>query len=200
MSHHIQFSTGRSFSLKKEFLQLILLILLILPSVGHGQMIKEKNNKFVEHSGDILAAAIPLSAFATTLFLKDKKGSWQFAESAALNLAATYTIKYAINKPRPDKAGHLAFPSGHTSSAFQGASFIHRRYGFKYSIPAYLLAGYTAFSRIDAEKHDGYDILAGAVVGIGSTLLFTSPFEQKHLELNFASERGEYLLGLNYRF
>lgn len=200
MSHFTQHATDRTISVKRELHQFVLLILLTIPFLSRGQIIEEKNNKFVEHSGDILAAAIPLSAFAATLILKDREGSWQFVEGAALNLAATYAIKYAINKPRPDNGGHQAFPSGHTSSAFQGASFIHRRHGFKYSIPAYLLAGYTAFSRIDAEKHDGYDILAGAVVGIGSTLIFTSPYEQKHMELSLASGPGEYLLGFRYKF
>ncbi|MEH6406047.1 MAG: phosphatase PAP2 family protein [Leeuwenhoekiella sp.] len=177
---------------------LLLFVLLALKFYGQDQV--EPNNKFIEHSGDVLAIAIPVSAFVTTLVLKDKKGSWQFAESAAINLAATYALKYTINKPRQDNNGHQGFPSGHTSTAFQGASFIHRRYGFIYSIPAYALAGFTAFSRLDAEKHDGYDILAGALVGIGSTLLFTSPYEQEHMELSFAKGEGSYLLGFKYKF
>ena len=38
------------------------------------------------------------------------------------------------------------------------AGYIHKRYGFKYSIPAYVLAGYTAASRIDSKKHDILDV------------------------------------------
>lgn len=186
-------------SFKSVLRQCSLFILLTISFLGQAQT-EAPNNKFIEHSGDVLAIAIPLSALATTLILKDGKGSLQFAESAAMNLAATYVLKYAINKPRPDNNGNQGFPSGHTSSAFQGASFIHRRYGLKYGIPAYVLAGFTAFSRLDAEKHDGYDILAGAVVGIGSTLLFTSPYEQKHMELTFTSGERSYLLGFRYRY
>jgi len=48
-----------------------------------------------------------------------------------------------------------ALPSCYTSTTLQSASFNHKHYGFKYSIPAYAIAGFTAFSRIDAQKHDG---------------------------------------------
>lgn len=157
-------------------------------------------NKTIETAGDVLLFAVPAAAFTTTLILKDKKGSWQFTKAFLTNAAVTYGLKVALNKPRPFNNGDNAFPSGHTSTTFQGASFIHRRYGFKYSVPAYLAAGFTAFSRIDAQKHDGWDILAGAVVGIGSTYLFTTPYQQEHMELTMNSTNGNYLLGFIYKF
>jgi len=156
-------------------------------------------NKSIEKAGDIFLIAVPAAAFGTTLVLKDKKGSWQFTKAFLTNAAVTYGLKVALNKPRPHNNGDNAFPSGHTSTTFQGASFIHRRYGFKYSVPAYLAAGFTAFSRIDAERHDGWDILAGAVVGIGSTYIFTTPYQQEHMELTMSSGNGEYLLGFVYK-
>ncbi len=156
-------------------------------------------NKTVETAGDIFLFAVPAATFGTTLLLKDKQGSWQFTKALLTNTAITYGLKIALNKPRPNNNGDNAFPSGHTSTTFQGASFIHRRYGFKYSIPVYLAAGFTAFSRIDAQRHDGWDILAGAVVGIGSTYLFTTPYQQEHMELTMSSGNGEYLLGFVYK-
>jgi membrane-associated phospholipid phosphatase len=156
-------------------------------------------NKTIETAGDVFLFAIPAVTFGTTLILKDKKGSWQFTKAFLINAAVTYGLKVALNKPRPHNNGDNAFPSGHTSITFQGASFIHRRYGFKYSIPLYLAAGFTAFSRIDAQRHDGWDILAGAVVGIGSTYLFTTPYQQEHMELTMSSGNGKYLLGFIYK-
>ena len=156
-------------------------------------------NKTIQTAGDVLLFAVPAAAFTTTLILKDKKGSWQFTKAFLTNAAVTYGLKVALNKPRPHNNGDNAFPSGHTSVTFQGASFIHRRYGFKYSIPLYLAAGFTAFSRLDAQKHDGWDILAGAVVGIGSTYLFTTPYQQEHMELTMSSGNGNYLLGFIYK-
>ncbi len=96
--------------------------------------------------------------------------------------------------------GERAFPSGHTSTAFQSASFIQKRYGWEYGIPAYALAGFTGYSRLNAQKHDGWDVLAGAVVGIGSTYLFTTPYQREHFELSFKSGDGDYLIGIIYKY
>src|SRR6056297_2484928 len=152
----------------KIFFVLFLSFTLSVPSTVQAQLI-EPNNETVETSGDVLLLALPASAALSTIVMKDKKGFWQFTKSFATNLAITGGLKYAINKRRPFHGGGQAFPSGHTSITFQAASFIHRRYGFKYSIPGYLLAGWTGYSRINATRHDGYDVLAGAVVGIGSS-------------------------------
>ncbi|MGV8812607.1 MAG: phosphatase PAP2 family protein [Gelidibacter sp.] len=154
----------------------------------------------VETAGDIGFFVVPVAALTVTLFKEDRQGTWQFTKGFLLNQALTYVLKVSINKPRPHDQGDYAFPSGHTSTTFQGASFIHKRYGFKYSIPAYAIAGFTAFSRLDAQRHDGWDILAGAVVGIGSTLLFTNEYQLEHLELTFGTIEGDYLLGFRYIF
>jgi len=192
-----------SSTMKKYAQQIILFLVLSLTfltsTTTHAQLIKPKNEA-IRTTGDILLFTMPAATFATTLILKDKQGTWQFAKAFAANAAITYGLKVALNKPRPYNNGDNAFPSGHTSTTFQSASFIHKRYGFKYSIPGYVLAGFTAFSRINAQKHDGYDILAGAVVGIGSTLIFTTPYQQEHMELSFSGEQGKYLLGFNYKF
>jgi len=158
----------------------------------------QKSN--IEKAGDLFLGAIPIAALGTTIALGDKKGVWQFSKSFITNQLVTFSLKKGINKPRPKNNGDNAFPSGHTSTVFQGASFIHRRYGFKYSIPAYLAAGYTAFSRIDADRHDGYDILVGAIIGIGSTYLFTTPYPKKHIELTYVSFEDNHLIGVKYKF
>ncbi|MGB7784497.1 MAG: phosphatase PAP2 family protein [Salinimicrobium sp.] len=185
--------------LKKTFFILLLGYLLSFPSNVQAQLIEPKSPA-VKTSGDVLLVALPTSAALTTLVMKDKKGFWQMAEGFATNLALTTALKYGINKRRPFNGGGQAFPSGHTSVTFQAASFIHFRYGLKYSIPAYALAGWTAYSRINATRHDGYDILAGAVVGIGSSLIFTTPYEREHMQLTFSSSRDEYKLGFVYKF
>lgn len=160
----------------------------------------EAQNKTIEDAGDIILIALPTATLASTFIIGDTKGSWQFTKALLLTEALTYGLKVAINKPRPFNNGDNAFPSGHTSTVFQSASFIHRRYGLTYSLPAYALAGFTAFSRINAQKHDGWDLLAGAVIGIGSTYLFTTAYQQEHMELTFTSEDKTYQLGFKYTF
>jgi membrane-associated phospholipid phosphatase len=157
-------------------------------------------NKTITSAGNIILIALPTATLASTFIIGDKKGSWQFTKSLLLTEAITYGLKYSVIKQRPDMSNYNSFPSGHTSTAFQSASFIHLRYGFKYSIPAYALAGFTAYSRLDAKKHDGWDILAGAIIGVGSSYLFTTPYQKKHMELTFTSQRENYLIGFTYKF
>lgn len=131
---------------------------------------------------------------------KDYKGTWQFTKGFLFNQGVTLVLKEALNKPRPFNNGDNAFPSGHTSTTFQSAAFVQKRYGWKYGIPAYLLAGFTGYSRINAQKHDGWDVLAGAVVGIGSAYLFTTPYQKKHMSLTFLSSYRGYVVGFKYEF
>lgn len=184
---------------KFRFLLLFILFVLGFNAKATAQFIKPLNPN-IQTSGDVIVYALPASALATTLIVGDTKGTWQFAKGFLTNQAVTYVIKSVINKKRPYHHGDHAFPSGHTSTSFQAASFIHARYGFKYSIPAYILAGWTAYSRLNAQKHDGYDILGGVVVGVGSTLLFTTRYEKEHMQLTFSSSDDSYLLGFTYRF
>ncbi|WP_193164293.1 phosphatase PAP2 family protein [Microbulbifer hainanensis] len=128
-----------------------------------------------EKLGDLLQMMIPATAYSMTYFNRDPEGRNQFYKSLATNLGITYSLKYAINKPRPENNGDYSFPSGHTSSAFQGAAFIHKRYGLTEAIPAYLAATYVAYSRVKAKKHDVVDVTAGAAVGIFSAFHFTTP-------------------------
>lgn len=159
--------------------------------------------KTIQDTGDFIQIALPATAFLSTLIVDDGKGGWQFIKSFGTNLGLTYLLKYTINKQRPDGAtdGH-AFPSGHTSVAFQSAAFIQKRYGWKYGIPAYTLAGFVAYSRIEGlnDRHDGWDVLGGIIVGIGSSYLFTTPYEKEHFELTFSTQNNTYQVGLIYRF
>ncbi|WP_437397654.1 phosphatase PAP2 family protein [Flagellimonas lutimaris] len=158
-------------------------------------------NQALETTGDILLFSLPAATLTGTLVGGDQQGSWQFVKGFVLNQAVTVGMKYVINKPRPYGNGDFAFPSGHTSTTFQSAAFLQKRYGWSYGIPAYALATLTGVSRIAAHKHDGWDVLAGAVVGIGSSYLFTTRREKEHVELVFSSDgNGSFLMGFNYTF
>ena len=167
-------------------------------ALGH-----EKWEYVLEDSGDILQIAIPVSAGLLTLLKKDYKGTKSFVLSYGTTLALTYSLKYITHKKRPEgRNQYNSFPSGHTSSAFSGASFLQRRYGWKYGIPAYILAGVVGVSRIEGPDgyHDIWDVLGGAAIGIGSTYLFTKPFEEPKLEMSFAVNNNYKLLTIKYRF
>jgi membrane-associated phospholipid phosphatase len=128
-----------------------------------------------EQAGDMLQIVIPSVAYGTTLYLDDKEGQNQFYKSFGTNLAVTYGLKYSVNETRPNGGKH-SFPSGHTSSAFQGAAFIHKRYGLKYAVPAYLAATFVGYSRVECDAHYTKDVVAGAVIGTLSSFYFTTEY------------------------
>lgn len=143
-------------------------------------VVKAQSRDAVKTSTDILMFATPAASFITTLVIGDYKGMKQLVFGAATSIAASYVLKYSVNKQRPDGSDFRSFPSNHTAMAFQGAAFIQRRYGWKYAIPAYLVSGYVAWGRVYAKRHDCWDVLAGAAIGIGSSYIFTTPFAKKH--------------------
>jgi len=84
-----------------------------------------------------------------------------------LSAAMTNGLKFAVRRPRPD-GGRNGFPSGHTSAIFASASVLHRHYGWKAGVPAYLIASYTGISRLSENKHFPSDVLFGAAVGLAA--------------------------------
>ena len=172
----------------------LIFFLLLCSKSTHAQ------SRTIETTGDVLLFTLPATALTTSLIIKDYEGTWQFAKSALLNQAVTIGLKYATGKSRPYNNGERAFPSGHTSTTFQSAAYIQKRYGWKFGIPAYALAGFTGYSRMNAKMHDGWDVLAGALIGIGSSYLFTSPYQKEHMELTFASDADSISIGFRYKF
>ena len=94
----------------------------------------EKSPKTPEIAGDIAAVALPAAGLIVSLAVGDRQGVKQLALACAADLAVGYGLKYAIGKSRP--AGHEgpAFPSIHSAVAFAGASYIQRRYGWKFEL------------------------------------------------------------------
>jgi len=141
---------------------------------------------------------IPAAAYGGTFYMDDKDGRPQFLKSLITNTAVTFGLKLAVDKERPDKSDDNSFPSGHTSTAFQGAAFIHKRYGFKYSLPAYAGAVSVGYTRVQADKHHIEDVLAGAAIGFISSWYFTTPYE--NVSLAFFGEGGAYGVSITARW
>lgn len=154
----------------------------------------------IETIGDVFLVTLPATALSSSLFIKDRKGVGQFAKGFVLNQMLTFSFKGLVGKERPDGDGLDSFPSGHTSTTFQSASFIQRRYGWKYGIPAYLLAGFTGYSRIEANRHDLADVLVGAALGIGCTYLFTTPYEKQNYQVSLSGSTNGFMFGFRYVF
>ena len=138
-----------------------------------------QSRRAVDRTTDAGCLLTVAAGAAASLMQKDYNGAGQFGLTLSTALATNYLLELSIRKSRPDGDGNHAFPSTHTAAAFAGATFIGRRYGWKWSIPAYAVAGGVAWGRIYAKKHDIWDVLAGAAIGTGSALIFTRPMKKK---------------------
>ena len=132
--------------------------------------------------GDVLAFAIPATAYGTTLYTQDTQGQEEFYKAYGSTLGTAVALKYMVNEERPDKSNNRSFPSGHTASAISGATFIHKKYGFKYAVLPYLGAIYTGYSRVHSDKHFTHDVLAGALIGGIASWYFVSPYKNVDIQ------------------
>ena len=124
------------------------------------------------------------SGIALTVGLKmagvEGRSSWPrlFASSLAsygVMAAFVNSIKYTASELRPDGSTHNSWPSGHTATAFVGATILHKEYGLTrspwYSIAGYTVATATGVMRVLNNRHWVSDVLSGAGIGILSTEL-----------------------------
>ena len=152
-----------------------------------------------EDTGDVLSYLIPAIALGETIFYEEgHEGSVAFLKAFVTSRLLTEGLKASIDKRRPDGDCCDSFPSGHSSRAFVGASFIHKRYGFKYSIPAYLAASYVAYSRVEANRHEVEDVIAGGAIGILSSYLFVKPYKGFHITPTV--QNGAYEVTISKKF
>lgn len=127
----------------------------------------------VKRIGDALQLALPAAALGATYVFDDGEGRIQFVKSFATTVALTEGLKYSVQETRPNGGSH-SFPSGHTSVAFQSATFIQERYGSEWGIPAYALASLVGYSRVHDKEHYTKDVVAGGLIGFGASHYFTT--------------------------
>jgi len=124
--------------------------------------------------GDALRYALPLGAAALTFYHQDTEGLKEFGWTWLASQGTTEVLKHVVDSPRPDGTGY-GFPSGHASAVFAAAGFVHRRYGLGEAWPFYALATVTAYERVHHHHHFTRDVVAGAVIGVGSAFLISKP-------------------------
>ena len=134
-----------------------------------------------------VGAAVPFAQLVAGYINNDKKlqyKGWETVGSLAITVVVGEGLKYAINRQRPyttyPDAVHpydasetgKSFPSGHTAIAFATATSLALEYKKWYVVvPAYLWAAGVGYSRLYQGEHYPSDVLAGAVVGVGSAWL-----------------------------
>ena len=130
-------------------------------------------DNYTQFSGIALTAGLKMAGV-------EGRSSWPrlFASSLAsygVMAALVNGIKYTASEMRPDGSTRNSWPSGHTATAFVGATILHKEYGLTrspwYSIAGYTVATATGVMRVLNNRHWISDVLSGAGIGILSTEL-----------------------------
>ena len=142
--------------------------------------------KTASSSIDWVSGSITLGTLAYGYISKDKKiqyNGYELLIVTGINVVTTTVLKNLVNRTRPadQYPGEVfvsnpslgkSFPSGHTSQAFAMATTLTLQYKKWYvTAPAYLWAGCVGYSRLYMGKHYPTDVLAGALLGAGSSYL-----------------------------
>lgn len=129
----------------------------------------------------ILALAVPAAGFAAAPpdSVEAKKCpapavniTVRAATSFVLNAGVTELFKHTVHELRPLRDDNNSFPSRHTSWAFAASTVIANEcYTYSPWIPwlAQGAASAVALQRVAYHHHYGGDVVAGALIGIGST-------------------------------
>ena len=153
----------------------------------HSPNIQRSDNfmKFTSNSGYAVVTGVSVGIGIAGLIRHDDKlinTACQIVVANAINMGATLSLKYTINRDRPfltypDIINKVdedspSFPSGHTSSAFATATSLSLYFPQWYVIvPTYLWAGTVGYSRLHLGVHYPGDVLGGIITGAGSAFL-----------------------------
>ena len=126
--------------------------------------------------GDYLEVIIPATTLVTSIARGDTEGARQFSWGLIATAATTRILKETVSKERPDGRDDDGFPSSHTAVSFHAAAYVHERYGWRWSVPVYLAAGWVGHSRVHDDRHDVEDVIAGAALGVVAARWFTTEY------------------------
>jgi len=124
--------------------------------------------------GKVIGSLPVLLGSATTVYIVGRSKDlpkvshigMDMIQSLAISELLVQSLKYATRRERPDGSGANSFPSGHSADTFAVATALERHAGWKLAVPAYIVAGYVATSRLPANRHWLSDVVFGSAVGI----------------------------------
>ena len=129
---------------------------------------------FTASYGDYIQYLPGITPFALKACGLESASSWSrmFVSAgfgAVLTFGVTEAVKLGVARMRPDGTTANSFPSGHSATAYLGATWLQVEYGDRYpwiGACGYTVAAATALQRVLANRHWTTDTFAGAVVGV----------------------------------
>jgi undecaprenyl-diphosphatase len=161
--------------------------------IGILKSIYENRNPFfdstfiaITNSAAVIAFGIPIILLIIAITRKNnvlRREALMIVLSVAISAIVANLLKYAVDLPRPyeiypfivklSSGGSPSFPSGHTADAFAFAvalGLVYRKWYFY--IPCLVWAALVGYSRMNLGVHFPSDVLAGAIIGIVSAIVY----------------------------
>jgi membrane-associated phospholipid phosphatase len=133
------------------------------------------------------------ATYGTGKAMGDKKLAYagrDIVRAQVVSQVMVQTLKYTVQRDRPDHSNNKSFPSGHSASAFATATVLHRYYGWKVSGPAYALGSYVALARMSWNRHHATDVVMGAGFGIASARTVTMQMAKSKFKVGVQPQTG----------
>ena len=157
--------------------------------------------KNIETAGTVVAVGLPLTAGLITIFKHDRKGAVPLLLETGLTVGTAFALKNIVREQRPNGSDFQSFPSDTTALAASGSTFLFRRYGWEYGVPAGALTEFVAYSRVQAHQHRWYDTLASSAIAWGYGAVVTTRFQRRYhvtTELEPMPDGGMVRVGLRW--
>lgn len=131
----------------------------------------------IETAGQVVAFGLPAAAGALSLYKDDGTGLAELGSSWLITVGSTYALSHIVRERRPDGSDFHSFPSDTSASAFSAANYLWMRYGWQWGVPAYALATFAGYSRVQAKKHHWYDVAASGAIALGVNYAIVTRFK-----------------------
>ena len=160
-----------------------------------------RTEKNIETLGTGIAIALPLTAGGIALYKHDRVGLAQLLVETTLTVGTAYALKNIVREERPDGSDFQSFPSDTTALAASGSSFLWRRYGWEYGLPAFAMTEFVSYSRVQARQHRWYDTLASSGIAAGYAYMLGTPFKRHtNIETSLEAAPGGAMARLSYQW
>jgi membrane-associated phospholipid phosphatase len=154
----------------------------------------------IEQIGTALAIAEPVFAGGVSLAKNDWTGLLELTVTTGLTVGTAYGMKYVVHEERPDHSDDKSFPSDTAALAFAPANYLWDRYGWRWGLPAYVVAGFVGYSRVEADKHHWWDVAASAGIAFAYSRFVVTPFRRYNIDASVYATPNSVYLGMNYKF
>ena len=172
MAHALHTPTGPH---RRAAALIVLALLGLVP-----QQSEAAGNKTITNAGEILRFAIPAAAAGISVYKDDYSGLAQLGIAWTATVGTAYLLEHFVREKRPDGSDWHSFPSDSAASAQAGSAYLWHRYGWQYGLPAFGLALFVGYSRVQAKKHHWYDVAASDAISFGVNYLVVSRYHRPY--------------------